>query len=243
VEARLVDALAQYDRVEPSVDLFQRIDRSLAEDRAHRQRVLRWTLGSAAGLVATSLAIVSISFVSPSGRLIAPAWGVRVIELAILGALTVALGPAIRRFGSIYVAGVFRLSPETGSRFLALIDVAYYLVFSGYAVAGVVLRSAGRNLPLASLLQTTAYRIGGLLLLMGLLHAVTIAVLPVIGLLHASIVRRHRRTGMGSNAPPPSPRAEQAERVVRIMLWAAITLVVVQVLVGLGVVLGIAIAG
>jgi FtsH-binding integral membrane protein len=243
VERRLVEALAEFERVEPSPDLFARLEQSLAADRAHRRRVFRWTTAGVGGVLAVTATVVALATRAPTGSLIAPAWGVRLVELAVLVALIVALGPAIRRFGAIYVTEVFRISPETGRRFLALLDVAYYLVFVGYALVGVVLRDAGRMLRLDVLLRTMLDRVGGLLLLMGLLHAATIVVLPLIGLLHASVVRRHRRAALRSAAPPPSPRAEQAERVVRIVLWLAAAYVLVQVLVGLGVVLGIGIAG
>ncbi len=180
---------------------------------------------------------------SPAGRFVAPAWGIRAIESAILIGLTVALGPAIRRFGVLFVEDVFPSSPDTGARFLRLIDVAYYLVFVGYVLSGIVLRNAGQELPITSLLRTLLDRVGGLLLLMGLLHAATIAVLPLIGLLHASTVRRHRRVALGAAAPPPSPRAEQAERLVRLIVWLVVAAAVVQVLVGVGVVIGIGISG
>ncbi len=243
LERRLTEALAAFDRVEPSPDLFARVERSLAEDLAHRRRVRLWALVTAGSLGAAVAAVVLMASVSPVGRVTAPAWGIRAIELAILIGLTVALGPAIRRFGALFVDDVFRSSPDTGARFLKLIDVAYYLVFLGYALSGIVLQNAGRDLSIALLLRTLLDRVGGLLLLMGLLHAATIAMLPLIGLLHASTVRRHRRAALGAAAPPPSPRAEQAERVVRIMLWLLIAAIVVQMLVGLGVVVGIGIAG
>jgi hypothetical protein len=243
VERRLSEALSAFDRVEPSPDLFARVERSLAEDLAHRRRIRRWALAAAGSLAVAATAVAGLSSVSSEGRVVAPAWGIRAVEFAVLIGLTVVLGPAIRRFGSLFVEDVFRLSPDTGTRFLKLIDVAYYLVFLGYALAGVVLQSAGRELLLASLLGTLFDRVGGLLLMMGLLHATTIAVLPVIGLLHASIVRRHRRAALGASAPPPSARAQQAERVVRLMLWLVVAAVVVQVLVGIGVVVGIGIAG
>lgn len=243
-EERLAEALAEFDRVEPSPDLFARLQLSLAEDIAHRRRVRRWTIAAMVGTAATAIGIVVASSVSPvNGRVVASVTAIRAIEVAVLAGLIIVLGPAIRRFGAILVADTFRSSPETGRRLLGLLDVAYYLVFSGYVLAGTALRHLGREMSLSLLLRTLLDRVAGLLLLMGILHAVTVAVLPVVGLLNASIVRRHRRALMGGAAPPPSPRAEQAERVVRLVMWLVVALLVTQLLVGVGVAIGVGLGG
>lgn len=65
--------------------------------------------------------------------------------------------------------------------------------------------------------------IGGLLLLMGLLHGITIFVLPLVGLIFSANWRRAARFEM-DEPPPPDPRAERAEKVVRILVWIALAL-------------------
>jgi hypothetical protein len=89
--------------------------------------------------------------------------------------------------------GVFAANPSTAQHFLRVLDVAYYLVFSAFVVieTQVVAREEwlgpdGTGVHLGWL----ARRIGAMLLLMGVLHAVTIATLPVLGVVFSSIWRQ-----------------------------------------------------
>lgn len=225
VERLLVEALAEYDRVQPAPDLYRRVVRSLEEDRAHRARVRRW---ASTALVATAAPVVAVWQVSSTRGdvVVALEWAFGVIELVLVLGLVVALGPAIRRFGSILVAAVFPASDSTARAFLRLLDVAYYLVFTGYALLGVSVPPVTRTVPVTVALDAMAERVALLLLLMGVMHAVTIAALPVLGMLHASTVRRHRRTVAGAAAPPPHPEADAAERIVRRVVWVVACVVV-----------------
>ncbi len=183
LERRIKEALSAVDEVQPSVDLWARVSGSIDEDRDRRRRV--------------RLVMLSISAVA--ALLVAAGWWFRVettigrsgvewramevLESLVLMLLVVVLGPAIRRFGDGYAGAIFRTSPATGDRFIRLLDVAYYLVFSGF-----ILVTADFDRPLAASLGVgeqlgeATSRIGGLLLAMGLLHAVTILVLPLVGL-------------------------------------------------------------
>jgi hypothetical protein len=67
---------------------------------------------------------------------------------------------------------------------LRLLDVAYYLLFAGYVLVTARL-SAPDAFQLAHLgtqVEEAAMRLGGLLLVMGVLHTATFMVLPLIGL-------------------------------------------------------------
>ncbi len=81
---------------------------------------------------------------------------------------------------------------------------------------------------LAGQVEQELERIGGLLLAMGILHAITIAALPVIGLVFASNWRRAVRAELGPDAPPPDPQAERADRIVRIIVWAVAAFLALQ---------------
>ena len=143
------------------------------------------------------------------------------IETVLLGGLVMAFGPLIRRFGAVFVDDVFGDSTGgVGMVFLRLLDVAYYLVFVGYVILTTPLSGLERMRALGPMLEVTVERFGGLLLLMGVMHAATITVLPLIGLIHASTVREQRRAAL-SSPPTSSAAATHAERIVRIVLWAA----------------------
>ena len=51
VERRLRETLAAFDAVEPAPDLFQRVERSVAEDLVRRRRIGRWVAGAIGGVV------------------------------------------------------------------------------------------------------------------------------------------------------------------------------------------------
>lgn len=182
-EERLADAFATVDDFEPSVDLWARVNRSIEEDRAHRKR-----LRSTMGMIAVALILLIGAgwlalFETTAGRLAVEWRALEAIETIALVLLIVTLGPAVRRFGDGYAAIIFKSNEATGERFIRLLDVSYYLLFAGY-----VLVSAGFEQPIESTLTlgdqlgTTMARIGGLLLVMGVLHGTTFIVLPLVGL-------------------------------------------------------------
>jgi hypothetical protein len=192
VEQLLRQAMHGADTYEVSPDLFARVKRSIGEDLAHRQRVRLAVGWSFAGV----LAVASYLFVMAEvvdGRVTWPWWSLELLTAAILITLILVVGPLIRRFGGIYAASVFTANPATAQHFLRVLDVAYYLVFSAFVVieTQVVPREEwlganGTTVHIDSLAQ----RIGGMLLLMGLLHAITIALLPILGVVFSSIWRQ-----------------------------------------------------
>jgi hypothetical protein len=230
LEQRLEGALRQTDDYAPSVDLFAKVQRSIEEDAAHRRRTRRALAWSGAGVVAAIGWVAAFLDVS-DGTATMPWWTVEVLTAAILIALVVVLGPLLRRFGTALTLEIFRPNPATSGRFLAVLDIAYYLVFTAFILMSTNFAAqvewGGR---LADQVELELFRIGGLLLFMGVLHAVTIAVLPVMGLIFAANWRRAARAQLGSAAPPPAPGAEKADRVATIIVWVTAALLAVPTL-------------
>lgn len=187
VEQRLTAALSRIDRVEPSPDLWSRVVHSIEEDRRHRRRVL--TTGATIIAAAVTLVGVGAAAVMESdpGRYIhRPTMAA--LEAVALVCLTLALGPAIRRFGRGYVEDLWPAGAVTPTALLRLLDVAYHLVFAGYILVTTRFEfaptvSAGL---LADQVGDAVVRIGGLLLIMGLLHAATMMALPLVALVDNS---------------------------------------------------------
>ena len=238
LERRIIEALGEYDGFEPSPDLFTRVQRSLEQDEAHRRTVRRSVtiVIFAIGVVAGYLELVSHR--SSLGTLVAERWALELLETVVMVSLVVVIGPLIRRFGGIFIEDVFRLAPDAGRRFLRLLDVAYYLVFAGYTLVTVQFVDLSHLATLGFLLSELVERIGGLLLLMGALHAATIAALPALGLVFSSSVRRAAREVAGAGSPPVSPGAVQAEMVARFIVWVAAAAVAVGGILAVGLAIG-----
>lgn len=198
VEQRLVAALRTAARVEPSTDLWSRVVHSIEEDRAHRRRVLASTVITI-GTLAVLVVVGALGLTDgPLGRFVRP--GVmELVETIALVVLVVVLGPAIERFGRGYATDLWPATPATASVLVRLLDLAYVLVFGGYILATAELDfGAPAELrsdcfavditcyALGAQVESALQRIGGLLLVMGLLHAVTITVLPVVALVSNS---------------------------------------------------------
>lgn len=194
VEQRLLHALRHSGPFEPSADLWSRVLHSIEEDRAHRRRVtgsIAVTVLVLAGLIAAGAAALRDG---PAGSYVhRPA--METLELIGLGVLVVVLGPAIRRFGRNFAHDLFPCERALAAGMLRLLDVAYYLVFAAYILLTTQLQFelgvAGMPaaLDLAQQLEEAAIRVGGLLLLMGVLHASTLAALPFVALVHNSTRR------------------------------------------------------
>ncbi|MEP7046683.1 MAG: hypothetical protein ABI949_08395 [Ilumatobacteraceae bacterium] len=187
LEQRLVEAFADArSSVEENPDLYARVTRSL--DDACARRRYRWKLaGWSAGLVASNAALALALSDYENGRFIMPWWVIELITNTVLVALAVGLGPFIKRFGRSYAADVFRANPRTGKSYLVLTDVAYYLIFTSFVLFTVTFverpkweRSTGAQL------EHEIARIGGILLIMGVLHAANVVALPIIGRLLSS---------------------------------------------------------
>jgi hypothetical protein len=192
VEQHLREALHRADDYAPSPDLFARVQRSIEEARAHRRRV-RAAVGAGSLGLATVVGYLAILAEVSEGRLSWPWWSLELLTTVLLVVAVVVLGPLIRRFGRIYVTTVFRANPPTATRFLSLLDVAYYLAFSSFVLMTATIEPYPSWLEqhgTAEVLTHQVARMGGLALLMGLLHSLTIVVLPILGLVFADGWRR-----------------------------------------------------
>jgi hypothetical protein len=185
VEQRLVDALRAADRVEPSTDLWSRVLHSIEEDKAHRRRVVTSvavTIAMAAGLIVFGLVNL---IETPAGRQVrTPA--MELIETIALVALVAVLGPAIRRFGRGYADDLWHTTPAVPASLLRLLDVAYLLVFGGYILMTTSFDFGWSLIGVAQQVEDLCWRVGGMVLSMGLLHAATIMTLPVVALVSNS---------------------------------------------------------
>jgi hypothetical protein len=200
LERRLVAAFADVrSTVVEHPDLFARVSRSIEEDAARRRFRLELASGIAAFVVANvALALALSDF--RNGRIVMSWWVIELITNIVLVTIAIALGPFIKRFGRSYAADVFRANPRTGKSYLVLTDVAYYLIFTAFILFTVrfeeeVSWQASR----AELYQHELARVGGILLVMGLLHTANVVALPVIGNLLGGV----RRLG------EPAPTARQ----------------------------------
>jgi hypothetical protein len=112
-------------------------------------------------------------------------WVLEIIVIGVLVAIVAVLGPLIKRFGKGYAADVFRANPRTGKSYLVLMDIAYYLIFGAYVLFTIQFDrdvSGGWTQQVSGpQLEASVVRIGGMLLLMGLLHGLNVLSLPVIG--------------------------------------------------------------
>lgn len=110
-------------------------------------------------------------------------WMLELVTAIILVAIVVVLGPLIKRFGRAYAGDVFRANPRTGKSYLLLMDFAYYLVFGAYVLFVVQFTRdvTWTETVGGAQLQASTLRIGGLMILMGLLHGFNVLSLPIVG--------------------------------------------------------------
>lgn len=108
-------------------------------------------------------------------------WIVELVTDVVLVVIVVVLGPLIKRFGRSYAADVFRANPRTGKSYLVLMDVAYYLIFTAFILFTAAFRRRPEWVSLGAQLEGEVIRVGGMLLLMGLLHGLNVLSLPVVG--------------------------------------------------------------
>lgn len=222
LEQRLSEALHSTDGYEPSPDLFARVERSLAEDSAHRTRLLR---NSAVIVLAAAFVVLFAgAFITRgvAGSLLIPRWTLELLESLVLIGIMITLGPSIRRFGSNYVEDIFSISPATGRSVLGLLDTAYYLVFSGFILLTMTLSSSALTVPLQAGLGEAAERFASFFVVMGILHATTLATLPVLGLIFTSTQWRVEQAELGVDAALPGEKARKAEAIVKTIVIIAI---------------------
>lgn len=109
-------------------------------------------------------------------------WVVELGTDVLLAAVVVVLGPLIKRFGRSYAGDIFRANPRTGKSYLVLMDVAYYLIFIAFILFTVTVRPPVEwERDLAAVFENQIVRLGGMLLLMGILHGLNVLSLPIIG--------------------------------------------------------------
>ena len=183
LEARLRDALlAGATQVEESPDLFARVKGSI-EDAA-RRRTWRWRVGAIAGAAIVGLlGPIAAATEYQEGELLMTWWMLELLTTAVLVTLVIVLGPFIKRFGRSYAAEVFRSNPSTGKSFLVLMDFAYYLIFGAYILFTLVFdrfddwpQTVG-----AAQIQFEVAKVGGIFLILGVLHSGNLLMLPIIG--------------------------------------------------------------
>lgn len=171
----------------PSADLFDRVVDSIEADRRRRRSLL--VAGGAGVLLvaATTTAVLTLTPRSPDGDLAMPWWILEVGTTLVLLALAVWLGPFIKRFGRAYAADVFHDNPMTGKSYIVLTDIVYYLIFAAYILFSMQVapqedwgNTVSRTVSPGQVTYELA-RIGGILLIIGVLHGLNIVLMPVLG--------------------------------------------------------------
>jgi uncharacterized protein YqgC (DUF456 family) len=129
----------------------------------------------------------AVWFVTPrrNGVLLMDWWILELATNAVLIGLAFWLGPFIKRFGRAYAADVFHDNPQTGKSYIVLTDIVYYLIFTAYILISFSpLDAVGENWGVyvgAAQLRDEAARVGGILLIIGVLHGLNIVLMPVLG--------------------------------------------------------------
>jgi hypothetical protein len=110
-------------------------------------------------------------------------WILELVSVGVMIAVVGILGPLIKRFGKAYAADVFRANLRTGKSYLVLMDFAYYMIFGAYILFVIKWEpdQGWEQTVNAQQLQGSVVRVGGMLLLMGLLHGLNVLTLPMIG--------------------------------------------------------------
>ena len=185
LEDRITRALTQ-SPTRPSPDLFDRVLDSIEADQRRRRHGIL-TAAAAAVLVTAVTAAVLLLTPRTNGALAMPWWILEVAVTLVLVAMAVWLGPFIKRFGRAYAADVFHDNPLTGKSYIVLTDIVYYLIFAAYILFGVHFAPQAdwhndlSGLVTAEQLAFSAARIGGILLIIGILHGINIVLMPVLG--------------------------------------------------------------
>ncbi|MER7557777.1 hypothetical protein ABTZ46_12585 [Nocardioides sp. NPDC126508] len=187
---------------QPSNDLFARVVGGIADDRERRRRRRRIFALVALTAVAVGAMAALNKIRQLNGEATMPWWTLEIATTALLVGLALWLGPLIKRFGRAYAADVFHDNPQTGKSYIVLTDIVYYLIFAAY-----ILITIRFDLPsdwsttdgsiTADQLSDTLARIAGILFIIGILHAVNIVLMPVLGRLFSL----NRRLPPGSSDP------------------------------------------
>ncbi len=206
LEQQLRQALAASAAgLDESPDLFARVRLSIEEDQRLAARRRR-TAGVVACLVGALAAAVAAVTDFREGALLMDWWILELISTAVLVGVALWLGPLIKRYGKSYAADVFRANPRTGKSFIVLTDFAYYLIFFAYILFTLSFEPKGgwAETVNAGQLQHETARLGGILLILGLLHGVNLLALPIMG----RLLTLNRRLDESSPPPVPPPAAQ-----------------------------------
>ena len=196
LEDRLHDALAEVGRSRaPAPDLFARVVDGIELDRRRRNHIRLVVAAWAVGVALVTALVATLTPRGPGGPEM-PWWILELGTNAVLVGIALWLGPFIKRFGRAYAADVFHDNPLTGKSYIVLTDIVYYLIFAAYilfslhvapqedwknASSANLAQSAHEGLVTAEMVTWEIERIGGILLIIGLLHGLNIILMPVLG--------------------------------------------------------------
>ena len=128
-------------------------------------------------------------------------WILELIRFFVLIGGAVLVQRLIRRAGKVYVDEMFHESPRAGRAFIALADIAFYLIVVAYTLFSLDLAGHSREVE-ARQVQDVAYAVAGLALIIGLLHGFNILMIPAMG--RALAQRAH---GKEPTRARPEPRS------------------------------------
>jgi hypothetical protein len=196
LEDRLHDALAEVGRSRaPAPDLFARVVDGIELDRRRRNHIRLVVAAWAVGVALVTVLVTTLTPRGPGG-LEMPWWILELATNAVLVGIALWLGPFIKRFGRAYAADVFHDNPLTGKSYIVLTDIVYYLIFAAYilfslhvapqedwknAVTANLATSGQEGLVTAEMVTWEIERVGGILLIIGLLHGLNIVLMPILG--------------------------------------------------------------
>lgn len=183
VERRLYDALDPAATRPPAPDLFERVLGSIADSRIRRRRTVRTAASLTLAILLLAATVLVFTPRADTGRLLLDWWILELFTDVLLIGLALWLGPFIKRFGRAYAADVFHDNPQTGKSYIVLTDIVYYLIFSAYILFTVSFqpREKWSIIVTASQAGFEAGRIGGIPLIIGILHGLNIILMPILG--------------------------------------------------------------
>ena len=197
LEDRLHDALTEVGRARsPAPDLFARVVDGIELDRRRRNHIRLVVAAWAVGVAVATVLVMALTPARPEGGLAMAWWILELGTNAVLVGIALWLGPFIKRFGRAYAADVFHDNPLTGKSYIVLTDIVYYLIFAAYILFSLhvapqkdwdnsydasLVGSGSPGLVTAEMVTWEIERIGGILLIIGLLHGLNIILMPVLG--------------------------------------------------------------
>lgn len=226
-EQRVEGALRAADRFEPSPDLFAKVRQSIQDDETHRARVRRvlFWIGLALVLV---VAYLLLTVDVDDGVWTMPYLALELLVLSIMVATVVVIGPSIRRFGETFEQAVFGDVPRTGADVLRLLDIAYYLIFGAFTLMTMSFAppfDIGDTL--IDWISWAQLRLGGLLLMMGVLHVMLVLALPLVGLVHSA---NRRRIRMAHGGRSTDRLLDKVDSAITAVIWVLVVLAMIQFL-------------